>query len=87
MAAGGLMRQRWYLMVALALVIGSGLLYSLHYAIFHDPHHIFIYLLGDLAFLPIEVLVVAIIVDRLLAERDRRAMLEKLNMVIGAFFS
>lgn len=81
------MRQRWYLVVGLSLVIASGLLYCLHYAIFRNPHHIFIYLLGDLAFLPLEVLVVALIVDRLLTARDKKTMLEKLNMVIGAFFS
>ncbi len=75
------------MLVGLALIIASALLYLLHYAIFHDPHYIYIYLLGDLAFLPLEVLVVTIIVDNLLSERDKRATLEKLNMVIGAFFS
>jgi hypothetical protein len=52
-----------------------------------DPHHIFIYGLGDLAFLPVEVLLVTIIIHRLLSKREKRIRLEKLNMVIGAFFS
>jgi hypothetical protein len=80
-------KQRLYLIVALSLVAASATIYLIHYAIFRDAHHIFIYLVGDLAFLPIEVLVVTIIVDRLLSERDRRMALEKLNMVIGAFYS
>jgi hypothetical protein len=80
-------KQAWYLLVAAGLLVLSAGLYFTHYAMFHDAHHIYIYLLGDIAFLPLEVLVVALVVDRLLSERDRRATLEKLNMVIGAFFS
>jgi hypothetical protein len=55
--------------------------------IFRDSNHIFIYLLGDIGFLPIEVLLVTLIIDRVLSVREKRAMLDKLNMVIGAFFS
>lgn len=69
------------------LVLLSVFFYALHYAIFRDAHHIFIYLLGDVAFVFLEVLLVTLILHRLLAEREKRAMLKKLNMVIGAFFS
>ena len=65
----------------------SAPLYLLHFFIFQDAHHIFIYLLGNLAFAPIEVLLVTLIIHRLLTEREKRTMLKKLNMVIGAFFS
>jgi hypothetical protein len=44
-------------------------------------------MVGDLAFLPLEVLLVVVIIERLLARRERQAKLEKLNMVVGAFFS
>ncbi len=44
-------------------------------------------MLGDLAFLPIEVLLVTLIVHRVLDMREKRNRMEKLNMVIGAFFS
>lgn len=77
----------WYILVGAGLLVLSAMLYSVHYAIFRNAHHIYLYLLGDLAFLPIEVFVVALVVDRLLSARDRRATMEKLNMVIGAFFS
>jgi hypothetical protein len=63
------------------------ILYLIHYAIFRDPHHIFIYMLGDIAFLPVEVLLVTLIVHRVLDMREKRNRMEKLNMVIGAFFS
>ena len=80
-------RERWYILFGAVLIVSSGLLYLLHYAIFRNAHHIYIYLLSDIAFLPLEVLVVTLIVDTLLSSRDKRAALEKMNMVIGAFFS
>jgi len=54
---------------------------------FRDSHHIILYLIGDIAFLPIQVLLVTLIIDRLLSAREKQAMLKKMNMVIGAFFS
>ncbi|MBK5092470.1 MAG: hypothetical protein JJE48_03020 [Actinobacteria bacterium] len=80
-------RRNWYLLLGVAFVVLSATLYLIHYAVFRDPHHIFIYMLGDIAFLPLEVLFVTLIVAGLLDERDKRVTLEKMNMVIGAFFS
>ncbi len=76
-----------FLLAAAIFVVASVVLYLLHYFIFRDPHHIFIYLLGDLAFLPLEVFIVVIVIERILSRREKQAMLYKLNMVIGAFFS
>jgi hypothetical protein len=73
--------------LALGFLALSGVLYFVHYLIFHDVHHIFIYLLGDLAFLPLEVLLVVLIIERVLARREKLDKLEKLNMVVGAFFT
>jgi hypothetical protein len=80
-------RTRELSAVALLLIVASALLFWLHYAIFHDPHLIFAYGLHALAFLPIEVLVVTLIIDRLLAARERQDRQHKMNMVIGAFYS
>jgi hypothetical protein len=82
-----LKRLGWQAILAIVLIALSAALYWLHFAVFHDAHHIFIYLVGDIAFVPIEVLLVTLIIHRILATREKRARLEKLNMVIGAFFS
>jgi hypothetical protein len=83
------MRKRFSFIIylAIAFVALSGIAYFIHYLIFRDVHHIFIYMIGDLAFLPLEVLLVVFIIERLLARREMQAKLEKLNMVVGAFFS
>jgi len=80
-------RLPWQLWLGALLVVLSAALYLLHYAIFRDAHHIWIYLLGDIAFVPVEVLLVALILHRILSAHEKRALRHKLNMVIGAFFS
>ena len=78
---------RIFVFVAAFFLAASALFYYIHYLIFQDPHHIFIYMLGDFAFLPLEVFIVVIVIERILTRREKQAMLYKLNMVIGAFFS
>ncbi|MFC1963899.1 hypothetical protein ACFLV1_00790 [Chloroflexota bacterium] len=82
-----LKRYRIFTIAAVLFLAASGILYLTHYLIFRDVHHIFIYMVGDLAFLPIEVFIVVIVIERILARREKQAMLKKMNMVIGAFFS
>jgi hypothetical protein len=77
----------WRLWISLVLIAASAITYFIHYLIFRDVHHIFIYMIGDIAFLFISVLVVTLFIERVLAQREKRALLKKLNMVIGTFFS
>jgi hypothetical protein len=69
------------------LVAASAALYAVHFALFRDSRDEVFYTLLDIAFLPLQVLLVGLVLNRLLAERDKRALLHKLNMVIGAFYS
>ncbi|MGM0770521.1 MAG: hypothetical protein ACQESU_02805 [Halobacteriota archaeon] len=69
------------------LILLSSIIYYIHYLIFHDAHHIFIYMVGDIAFVPIEVLLISMIIHHFLNDMDRKHRLQKLNMVIGVFFS
>jgi hypothetical protein len=77
----------WRIVVGLVLVFLSALVYFIHYLIFRDAHHIFMYLVGDIAFVFIEVLLVTMIIDQLLHAREKRSLLFKLNMIIGLFFT
>jgi hypothetical protein len=78
---------RWQVKAGIALIALSAFFYAVHYAVYRDAEHIFSYILTDLAFLPIEVLLVTLIIHRLLTMRETRERLEKMNMVIGVFFS
>lgn len=79
--------RSWQVRFSLGLIALSAILYLIHFLIFQDAHHIAIYLLGDIAFVPIEVLLVTIVIHSLLDSRQKQALMEKLNMLIGAFFS
>ena len=78
---------KWQIILGVSLVALSAIFYIIHYVIFRDAHHIFIYLVGDIAFVFIEVLLVTMIIHEVLAMREKRLLLEKLNIVIGSFFS
>lgn len=78
---------RWKILAGLALITLTLLLMTVHFLIFQDSHHLFIYFLGDLAFVPVEVLCVTLIIDSMLESREKQQRMEKLNMVIGIFFS
>jgi hypothetical protein len=77
----------WKIWLSLGLVSLSAGLYFLHYAIFHDARHIFLYLLSDIAFIPIDVLLVVLVLHRIITSHEKQVMFKKLNMVFGAFFS
>jgi hypothetical protein len=77
----------WQVVLGIILIILSALVYYLHFLIFRDVRHIFIYLIGDIAFVFLEVLLVTLVVHNLLAYREKQVLFKKMNMVIGAFFS
>jgi hypothetical protein len=78
---------RWFITLSCLLIGASAIFYFGHFLIFHDAHHIFIYMIGDIAFVPLEVLLVTFIIHRLLERKEKRSRLEKINMVIGVFFT
>jgi hypothetical protein len=80
-------RYNWQISLGIILIILSIVVYFLHFIIFRDYHHIFIYLIGDIAFVFIEVLMVTLVIHSLLNMREKKEKLEKLNMLIGVFFS
>lgn len=80
-------KSKWQVKFGVFLVLLSLVLYIIHYAVFHDPHHIFVFLVEDIAFIPIEVLIVSLILHKILEEREKQHILEKLNMLIGVFFN
>jgi hypothetical protein len=80
-------RLNWQLVFGISLIALSVLLYLLHYVLFGDGKRIFLDLLEYIAFVPIQVLLITLILERLLRVRERRTLLNKLNMVIGVFFS
>jgi hypothetical protein len=79
--------RRWFLRTALALVAVSLVAYLVDFALFRDFRGESLWLLYNLAFLPVQVLLVGLVMERLLERREKQSLRQKLNMVVGAFFS
>ncbi|MCD1295833.1 hypothetical protein CUJ83_12590 [Methanocella sp. CWC-04] len=80
-------RIHWIIGIAAALLIFTIIVFGLHLYIFHDSYFLSKYVLFYLGLIPLEVVLVTLIIDQLLEIREKREKLEKLNMVIGAFYS
>ena len=74
------------LMLAI-LVLVSASVYTIDYWVDGSVRPVLTSFLGNLAFLPIYIIVVTLTMEQLLKERERQTLRRKLNMVIGVFFS
>lgn len=82
--------NRWQIRLLGTLLGVSVVLYVARWTLFPSPdfhNEMWRFLVGDVAFLFIQVPLVTLLIDRQLQRRQRQEMLTKLNMVIGAFFS
>ena len=68
------------------MVVLAAVIYAFNFAVFRDGRNLLFYLLIDLAFLPVEVLIVGVIVERVISRRQRQSLEHKMNMVIGTFY-
>ncbi len=81
------MRFSWQVKLGLILVSFSIAIYSIKFLVLKNPADTLNYIFNSLGFLPISAFLVTIILNELLTRRSRKERLEKLNMVIGTFFS
>jgi len=65
----------------------SLVLYLIDYRILGNSSRIVSSFLENLAFLPIYILLITLIVEQIVKAQERQAVMRKLNMVIGVFFS
>jgi len=81
-----LLINRPRLMLILLVAISSSI-YLVDYLVDGSLKEVATSFLGNLAFLPIYIIVVTLTMEQLLRERERQTLRRKLNMVIGVFFS
>jgi hypothetical protein len=72
---------------SLGLLLLSAVLYAMQVAVFGKGADTAFYLLQDLAFLPVQVLLATVLVNGLISRREKRVLLHKMNMVIGTFYA
>lgn len=81
---------RWQYRLSAVLLAGALVLYAIRWMAFPgDALHneMWRFLIGDIAFLLIQVPLVTFVIDGVVRSREHEEIRRKLNMVIGAFFS
>ena len=82
--------QKWQLQLAGLMLLLTAAFYVARWVLFPSPalqNEMLRFLVGDLAFLFLQVLLVTVFIDRVTRDRERSEMRQKLNMVVGTFFS
>lgn len=82
--------DRWQIRFTSILLAVALVFYALRWILFANAglHNEMVrFLVGDIAFLFVQVPLVSLVIDRNIQRREREEMLHKLNMIIGVFFS
>lgn len=82
--------QKWQVQLAGTLVLLTVSFYGIRWWLFPRPdfhNEMWRFLIGDIAFLFLQVLLVTMFIDRVAQRREKDEMRQKLNMIVGAFFS
>ncbi|MSN25688.1 MAG: hypothetical protein GJV46_07430 [Geobacter sp.] len=74
-------------LMLISLLAVSMALYEADYYLLGNAKDLTIAFLGNFAFLPVYIIIVTLLIEEVLKERERQSVMRKLNMVIGVFFS
>jgi hypothetical protein len=81
------MKTSWRTGLLVLLIVLSGMFYGINYGVYRDTTYMGRLLRMQLGFVPIQVILITLFLNSVIAGREKRARLAKLNMVIGSFFS
>lgn len=81
---------RWQIRLVLTFSVITVGLYAVRWTLFPGAqmhNEMWRFLIGDIAFLFLQILIVTIVIEELIQQSRREELQQKLNMVIGAFFA
>lgn len=81
------MKTKQHKIFWISALVASILMYIVQYAVFNDYLGIINSFLGKIAFVPIQVFLITVVISGILSDMEKSARLEKLNILIGTFFS
>ncbi len=80
-------KPHWNRLIILILILLSVIFAVIQLVAFHDTKESVFLFLQDMIFLPINILLVTFILDKILQFREKQEKLDHMNIVISAFFS
>lgn len=82
-----MVKINWKIKLAIILLIASAILYTIAYFGFNEPDKVLFYIVIDLAFIPLDILIVALVIESIIEKKEKETIHEKLDMILGVFFS
>lgn len=79
--------KRWKIKFSILMIVLIIVIYGSNYLVLGDAEHIISYVWTHLGFIPVDILVVAFLLDEIIERKEKEAMLEKLDMIMSTFFS
>lgn len=79
--------KRWKIKFSIIMVIAIIVIYGSNILVLKDPEHVISYIWTHLGFIPVDILVVAFLLDEIISKKEKEAMMEKLDMIMSTFFS
>ena len=80
-------RLSWKVKFSIVMVLLIIIIYGSNYLVLGDGEHIISYVWTHLGFIPVDILLVAFLLDEIIEKKEKEAMLEKLDMLMSTFFS
>ncbi|KXL52153.1 hypothetical protein CLNEO_25020 [Anaerotignum neopropionicum] len=80
-------KKIWGFLIVLVLTLLSVLIYAVQIVVFHSPRDTGFYIFQDIAFLPLQIAIVTVVLGSYLKRREKIERLKKINIVINAFFN
>ena len=79
--------KRWKIKFSIIMVIAIIIIYGSNILVLKDPEHVISYIWTHLGFIPVDILIVAFVLDEIISKKEKEAMMEKLDMIMSTFFS
>ena len=82
-----IMKTNWKIKLGIVLLLVSLIVYLIAYFNLHDPDKVIFHLVVDLAFMPLDVLLVVLFVEGIINKKEKEKSMEKMDMITSVFFS
>ena len=79
--------RNWKIKFAIIMFVLAVVIFLARYLIFGDGEEIIAYLWKHIGFIPIDILIVAFLLEGIMGKKEHEAILEKIDMLMGTFFS
>ncbi|MBR5503717.1 MAG: hypothetical protein IKV87_04670 [Methanobrevibacter sp.] len=77
----------WKIKFAIIMFVLAVVIFLARFLIFGDGEEIIAYLWKHIGFIPIDILIVALVLEEIMGRKEHEAILEKIDMLMGTFFS